>query len=1058
MTTTAPTVVATRYGPAALAALCEVVAAAKEDDALAPVTVIVPNNFVGIAARRALAGGQHGAVHGGATGLIGVDFLTTHRLAELIGAPALAHRGRRPVSGPVVGAAVRRVLAEEPGIFAPVASHPTTERRLVSAHRELAEVSDHDRRVLAAQSPRAHDVVRIHQRVTELLSDQWYSEQDLVRVATDIVGDDGATLPVSGPIVVHLPQDIPPTRARLLTALSQRLPLTIVAGRTGDPQADATIVASLDRLGCRLPDGSAPHGDPPTVQFTSVSDADDEVRHVVRGIIEAAQHGTSFDRMAVVYAADNPYSRLLHDQLHAAGIPFNGADVTTLATSTAGRFLRRLLDLPERDFRREDVAALLAGAPLRWRGGWVPSRAWEQLSRDAGVVRGREDWQHRLGTHIGDLEEDIAALTGDADSDWRIDRLRRRVERAQALIEYIAELGSDLDRARLADSWRARTAWCRNAIRNHLGDLRDWPEAERRAMERIEGALDRLAGLDSVEPSPSVSVFRRTLDLELDSGLGRVGSFGNGVLVGPAWMTIGLELHDVWILGLSEGTFPSRPRDDSLLPDRERATVPDLRRRRDQIGNQHRHFLAALAAVGVHGTAHLLRPRGDLRQSDERAPSRWLVDLAEARTGTRPAGADLDLLDEDWVTHVPSFAGGIVAASVPGTEQEYELKSLADLVDTGAPVDQHPLVATGSLGAGHLAQQARDGSRFTRFDGNLAGCATLGPAAREARPLSATALETWAKCPHQYFMARLLGVEPLDPPELRLRIDPLSRGSLIHEVLERFVEERTGFTSSGYGWSADDRERLHRIADEAFERARTRGLTGEPIYWRRDQALIRRDLDAFFDTDHHRRIDGRLRPVDTELPFGLRDAKRVEIALPNHRTIELRGSIDLVDEDETGGLVVIDYKTGRKYKKLTADDPHHGGTRLQLVLYAVAARSILGRPDAPVRSTYWFLRSTNGDPQVGYDVTPEVERAVLGAVARIVEGIERGVFPQHPIESTRTRYVDCHYCDPDGLGVGEARRRFLRKAGAPELEDYVALAEPDLVPQHPLPHLGSSDE
>src|SRR5205814_944204 len=69
------------------------------------------------------------------------NFLTGYRLAELLAAPRLAASGRRPVSTAVVAAAIRRVLATDPGpLFASVAAHPATEEALVGAHRELADL------------------------------------------------------------------------------------------------------------------------------------------------------------------------------------------------------------------------------------------------------------------------------------------------------------------------------------------------------------------------------------------------------------------------------------------------------------------------------------------------------------------------------------------------------------------------------------------------------------------------------------------------------------------------------------------------------------------------------------------------------------------------------------------------------------------------------------------------------------------------------------------------------------------------------------------------------
>ena len=70
------TVVPTAYGRPASQALRDAVARAKRSDALAPVTVVVPTNSVGVSARRGLASGELGAVTPIGRGVVGVTFLT----------------------------------------------------------------------------------------------------------------------------------------------------------------------------------------------------------------------------------------------------------------------------------------------------------------------------------------------------------------------------------------------------------------------------------------------------------------------------------------------------------------------------------------------------------------------------------------------------------------------------------------------------------------------------------------------------------------------------------------------------------------------------------------------------------------------------------------------------------------------------------------------------------------------------------------------------------------------------------------------------------------------
>ena len=58
------------------------------------------------------------------------------------------------------------------------------------------------------------------------------------------------------------------------------------------------------------------------------------------------------------------------------------------------------------------------------------------------------------------------------------------------------------------------------------------------------------------------------------------------------------------------------------------------------------------------------------------------------------------------------------------------------------------------------------------------------------------------------------------------------------------------------------------IAEEVFTRYRERGVTGRPMFWRRDRARILADLEQFAAED-----DGR--PLATELGF---DARRLPAA------------------------------------------------------------------------------------------------------------------------------------------------------------------------------------
>jgi hypothetical protein len=142
-------------------------------------------------------------------------------------------------------------------------------------------------------------------------------------------------------------------------------------------------------------------------------------------------------------------------------------------------------------------------------------------------------------------------------------------------------------------------------------------------------------------------------------------------------------------------------------------------------------------------------------------------------------------------------------------------------------------------------------------------------------------------------------------------------------------------------------------------------------------------------------------------------------------------------------LPVVDYKSGRsdKYKDLSEQTPDQQGRRLQLAVYAEAARLRQDRPDAPVRSEYWFVSTKGKFERKGYPVTDDVLARVSRTLGTMVAGIEAGVFPNYPTSMSTSLWVDCHYCDPDNLGVTELRRQWQRKQSDPALAPYAELID-----------------
>lgn len=1018
------TVVTTSYGRAATQALARAVVDAKAGDALAPVTVVVPSNFAGLVVRRMLGSGDVGVA-----GIANVGFVTPFRLAELLSAGRLGDR--RPLTNPVLGAAVRVALADNPRHFAAVADHHATERALAKLTGELSNVSNAALDRVSSDSASAASAVAFHRSIQSVLAD-FHDEADVAAAAarrTDL----GADPEQLGPIIWYLPSPMPSPLRRLMRRLWRVGRLSAVVGLTGASDADQPVRDLCAEVGIDLTSTAPMSASPTADRIVTVTDADEEVRAVVRSIVELATSGVPLDRVGVFHAAPDPYVRILQQQLTAAELPFNGPSRTRLGESVAGRTMLSALALSSERWRRDRVMALVSGGPLRVGDEPVRPSAWERLTRDIGVVGGLADWHSKIARRRRTLE---AKASSDVEP-WLSNRINAELADLAQMADFLETTSNHIKRIEAADGWAAKASEAGALLTELLGPAHRhtaWPESEQEAFERVEAAIERLATLDEIEARPSHAVFLRAVTAELDVARGRSGRFGNGVVFGPLSSAVGHDLDAVFILGCREGVLPSPRRDDAVLPDSARALAEgELELRSGQLGEQHRQFLAAMAAAPA-GHRTITMPRGDLRNSRESLASRWLLDAATV-LAERPIRAtdfaELAAGDGDGIIdNVASFHAGLMSTRHHTSLVERDLAVVAGHVAIGGDAADHPAAGAAQRGIG--ASRARRSAAFTEWDGNLGGH-EIGSTAD--RPLSPTRLQTWAQCGYRYFLAYSLGLAERDDPERLVDITPLDKGSGLHLVLETFIRELLDgdqMPQPDQSWTDHHRARVMALAAEVFDTYEAQGRTGRPVRWQitREELLIL--LGDFLDADDLHRRTQRASPIDVELPFGKGDAAPVVIDLPDGRALRFRGVADRLDRGEDGRIFVTDYKTGKgkEYRGIEAGDPVKEGTTLQLGLYAEAARQLLGADDVDAR--YWLVNRAANHERVGYQWTEDRRDRLVEILTVIADGIEGGEFATNPGEwsSFRATNENCSYCPFDAVCDRERGEQALAKHDA----------------------------
>ncbi|MCY4623734.1 MAG: PD-(D/E)XK nuclease family protein [Chloroflexi bacterium] len=1037
------------YGRPSRERLQALVAEAKATNPLAPVTVVPPNAYAGIGLRRVLAG---------ESGLLNVGFMAFARLAEQLGAPSMAAQGRRPLSAAAEMAVIRGVATELAGQGGPlggVATHPTLHRSLQSTFQELVKLTESELDALAALDDLRQATVELFRSFRDQTKG-YYGREDMAWAAAEAVrsGRGEPALRDLGGLVFFLLPKPSPAEIALLDALAGAAPCNLVVGRAGEADVDDAEGVWWESLGTATAAGSSADStgvDAAPEAIVSAPDAREEVRQAVREMLRLAEDGVPFHRMAALYRRVDPYAFQLRMELGFGGIPVAGPDPSPLRDSASGRLFTGLLAVIEDDFGRASLMQWLADAPV-WNAASNHSASgerqrWEALSREAGIVRGVEQWKDRLQKLTAELEKRLEPSEGRGElSEGQSRAYAERVASAKRLAAFVERLSEQAPPVN-GSAWSAYAGWAKSALRDYAQGQRGWTEPQLDALRRIELALEELGKLDAVEAETTLARFRQALDHALSRPVGRSGATGTGVFVAGLGTATGMEFEAVWLLGMSEGDSPARASEDPLLPDAIRATLPKrtLPLRREEQLLERGSYLAALA---TGQRRRLSYSRVDPVQRRPQYPSPWLLEAASTLAGEPVTSDRLNGYGAPWMTVIESMEDALRLAERgrAADGHEYDVLALADWRRSGNRLRWHPLASGGApLGRALAMERGRGSTELTAWDGYVGdiapGSARLGGSLSQV--MSPTRLETWATCPYRHFLGSVLRLAAWETPEEVLTISALERGNLIHGILEAFINEAlaAGAPQPEQGWTAQDRERLREIAAERFADAEQRGVTGRRALWEVVQEDILQDLDRFLEDDARYRAAEGMLPLHAEYGFGFGSGDPVSLTLPGG-AVQFRGYIDRVDASADGlRAVVMDYKTGNTYQyQKMKDDPLVAGKKLQLPVYALAVRERM-LPNATLRAEYWFVSATGAAAHYPVDLDA-IEATFRTTVLSIAEGVRGGVFPAVPGPNRNGEFENCRYCDFKRVCPANKQALWARKAGSQQAQAYARLGAP----------------
>jgi ATP-dependent helicase/DNAse subunit B len=457
-----------------------------------------------------------------------------------------------------------------------------------------------------------------------------------------------------------------------------------------------------------------------------------------------------------------------------------------------------------------------------------------------------------------------------------------------------------------------------------------------------------------------------------------------------------------------EGQLPQTVRQDPLLFDSERQHLSevllcDLRQRNRVVEEDRLAFTLAVQSATEYVV--FTYARQDQVSGRMQVPSAYLLRVVEALSGQLVSLAEL----KDWSVHVPLSPLWSDPPSTALDAIEFHWASVVRAQETGNPAVLGYLPETMPFFSAALTavHQRWEVPLLTAYDGVLTTAVTITSLNTYLFPermlLSASGLETYARCPFRYFLTTVLGLSAQDDPEQLLTIRPRDRGILLHTILHDFFSRLQ--REHHLPVKIDEQESLRRLLLEVADVhcatfAQTKA-TGLPLLWELEQEHIRTQLLFLLQWEVQR--DDAFIPVGFEVPFGGDEsciensffpAQPVSFVSDETLPVFFHGRIDRIDVTPDGRRArILDYKSGKPIRGRFA-----GGTMLQLPLYFFAARFL--RPDlhwAGAEYVTFQPHARNGNMLLSSAETWSEELAVLKSlVGAFAHGIRSGCFPQTP--------------------------------------------------------------
>ena len=772
----------------------------------------------------------------------------------------------------------------------------------------------------------------------------------------------------------------------------------------------------------------APYNAPPpfndgTLELARATGPSNECREIMRRI---TGEKIPLDDVEAVYPPGITYPSIFYVLSEKSGLKVTFGEGIPPGFTSPGKVFSSVLRWMEGNFQSAELCRMIEGGDLKPYGkekGALSAQKTSRYLKKAMIGWGRERYGERLENLKKSYQSKASKIPDEEveDKTPEYETIINDIGRVQRLVKAMLDCLPVWEEGEAVDLGDL----CRGISRFLKEFARIRNEADREAYAAIRAKLDEVSELETVSLAKE-DAFER-LRILLDGV--RVGASGPqpGHLHISSFRSGGFSGRPLtFIAGLNQEHFPGTGYQDPFLLDEERARISATLKTTEDTLRENLYGMAALVS-GLRGRAVFSYSAYDIVEERPSFPSSLMLQAFRLVEGN-PRLDYSALLEGHPEPH--GFLPGEMAKAFDTIDWWMQKLASDGTLHDGVDAVKGCFP---DLGQGIDALDIRRDWKLSPYEGMVqVNAQDVHPVFNKNVIMSSSRLELLASCPFAYFLNYILGLYKPEEVEFdpSVWLDPLQRGSLIHEIFCAFMSEVKKRKEKVEKHT--HLPLIREIAEETIAQYKEEIPPPSEGVFARERGEVMQALDVFLAAEE--KLGEKVEPLMFEVVFGIEEEKgagmeeAVEVALAPGRSFRLRGRIDRIDRVGSGRYRVVDYKTGRysRYDKLRC---FGGGRALQHVLYALAAEEILkktGVDSSPrvVESGYYFPTRRGEGKEV---VVGEFDRKALKELlAELLDIVAKG----HFIVGLD---VTCGYCDfLPVCGDGAVERAKAKKPANPE--------------------------